>query len=102
MEPVELQTSRLTLRAPTAVDVQAITAACQDPEIPRWTTVPSPYDPRDAEDFVRLVAERWENGTQTVWTAYADGVLVASIGLHHISEHATGGDAELGYWVAAP
>ena len=102
MRPVTLRTERLVLRAPTSADVDAISEACQDPEIPRWTTVPSPYGRADAEDYVRLVSEWWENGSQTVWAAYADGKLVASIGLHHIVEHSTGGDAELGYWVAAP
>ena len=29
-------------------DVPAIVAACQDPEIPRWTSVPSPYTEADA------------------------------------------------------
>ncbi|MGN8025089.1 GNAT family N-acetyltransferase [Microbacterium sp. 22242] len=102
MEPVELRTRRLALRPPAFADVDAITAACQDPEIPRWTTVPSPYARADAEDYVRLVGQWWEDGSQTVWAAYADGVIVASIGLHHIVKHASGGDAELGYWVAAP
>ncbi|SDM31560.1 GNAT family N-acetyltransferase [Microbacterium azadirachtae] len=102
MEPVELRTPRLILHAPTSADVDAITTACQDPEIPRWTTVPSPYVRADAEDFVRLIGEWWEDGSETVWAAYADGELVASIGLHHIVDHPTGGDAELGYWVAAP
>lgn len=102
MEPAVLRTERLVLRPPTAADVEAITAACQDPEIPRWTTVPSPYARTDAEDYVRLVGEWWKDGSQTVWATYADGELVASIGLHHISPHPTGADAELGYWVAAP
>ena len=102
MEPVELHTARLVLRAPVDADVDAITEACQDPEIPRWTPIPSPYGRSDAEGYVRLVAQGWANGTEAVWVAHADGVLVASIGLHRITAHATGGDAELGYWVAAP
>ncbi|GAB6856926.1 GNAT family N-acetyltransferase [Microbacterium xylanilyticum] len=101
MEPVELRTSRLTLRAPASADVDAITAACQDPDIARWTTVPSPYSRADAEYYVRHAAEWWEDGSQTVWIAHAGAELVASIGLHHIVAHPTGGDAELGYWVAA-
>lgn len=102
MEPVALRTPRLLLQAPTSADVDAITAACQDPQILEWTTLPSPYARRDADDFVRHVAQGWGDGSQAVWTVYADGELVASIGLHHITEHPTGGEAELGYWVAAP
>lgn len=102
MEPVELRTPRLILRAPIAADVDAIAAACQDPEIPRWTPLPSPYRRTDAEHYVRVVADGWASCSEAVWVAHADGVLVASIGLHRITAHATGGDAELGYWVAAP
>lgn len=102
MEPVELRTPRLILRAPTSANVDAITEACQDPEIPRWTTVPSPYARTDAADFVRLIGDWWADGSQTVWAMYADELLVGAIGLHHITDHPTGGDAELGYWVAAP
>lgn len=101
MEKVTLETERLVLHAPTDDDVDAITAACQDPEIPRWTTVPSPYARQDAADFVRLIGEWWAEGSQTVWSIYADGELVGSIGLHHIAAHPSGGHAELGYWVAA-
>lgn len=77
MEPVVLRTDRLILRAPTAADVDAIYAACQDPEIPRWTTVPSPYTREHAEGFVELV------------------------GLHHITPHLAGGTAELDFWATA-
>lgn len=101
MEPVTLTTERLVLHVPDETDVDAITAACQDPEIPRWTTVPSPYGRADAEGYVRLIGEWWADGSQTIWCAYRDGALVASIGLHHITPHPTGGHAELGYWVTA-
>jgi len=32
--------------------VPAIAAACQDPEIPRWTAVPSPYTEADARQWL--------------------------------------------------
>ena len=101
MEPVILTTERLVLHAPTEADVDAIALACQDPEIPRWTTVPSPYTREDAEGYVRLIGEWWADGSQAIWCAYHDDELVASIGLHHITEHPAGGHAELGYWVTA-
>src|SRR5699024_791987 len=50
-----LHTPRLVLSAPTSEDVPAITAACQDAEIQRWTTIPSPYERRDAEGFIEIV-----------------------------------------------
>lgn len=101
MQPIELSTERLTLRAPGAADVDAITAACQDPEIPRWTTVPSPYTRQDAEGFVELVAQWWDDGSQAVWGIRHDDRLIGTIGLHHIVPHPVGGHAELGYWMSA-
>ncbi len=99
MESVVLTTERLVLRAPTEADIDAITDACQDPEIPRWTTVPSPYGREDAAEFVRMVAAQWDTGSEVVWGMYADGELVGMIGLHNMTEHFTGATAELGYWV---
>ncbi|MBS1904962.1 MAG: GNAT family N-acetyltransferase [Actinobacteria bacterium] len=102
MEPVTLRTPRLILRAPVPGDIDALTAACQDPEIPRWTTVPSPYTSEDAAQFVRLCEQSWEDGSQAAWTIIADDTLVGAIGLHRITPHPAGGDAEIGYWTAAP
>lgn len=100
MESVTLTTERLVLRAPTEADIDAITEACQDPEIARWTTVPSPYNREDAEHFVRLVAGSWADDSEAVWGIYADDELVGMIGLHGIAAHFSGTSAELGYWVA--
>jgi len=55
MVPVTLHTDRLVLSIPTEADIDAITAACQDPEVPRWTTVPSPYTRKNAVEFIELV-----------------------------------------------
>lgn len=101
MESVALTTERLVLRAPSEADIDAITDACQDPEIPRWTTVPSPYGRGDAEEFVRLVGASWAEGSEFVWGVYADEELVGMIGLHNRGAHFTGAHAELGYWVTA-
>jgi RimJ/RimL family protein N-acetyltransferase len=51
MEEVELCDDRLYLRPPRLGDAGQIYAACQDAEIQRWTTVPSPYSRADAEMF---------------------------------------------------
>lgn len=42
----------VTLRRWTAADVPAVHRLCQDPEIQRWTAVPVPYTPADAESLV--------------------------------------------------
>lgn len=101
MEKATLETARLVLSAPTDADIDAIAEACQDPEIPRWTTVPSPYSRQDAADFVRLVDEWWADGSQTVWAVRADGELAGMLGLHHITPHDAGGHAEIGFWMTA-
>lgn len=101
MELVTLHTDRLVLRAPTAADIDAIHAACQDPEIPRWTTVPSPYTREHAVDFVDLVAQWWADSSQTIWAVFHGEALVGVVGLHHITTHTAGGSAELGYWTVA-
>ena len=63
MLPV-LQDPHLTLRELRLADADAITAACQDPESQRWTTVPVPYQHDDAVAWVRRqaaekAAQRW-------------------------------------------
>jgi RimJ/RimL family protein N-acetyltransferase len=50
---VRLEDDLIVLRPFTEDDVPAITLACQDPEIPRWTSIPSPYTEEDARAFVR-------------------------------------------------
>jgi RimJ/RimL family protein N-acetyltransferase len=101
MQPVILRTERLVLSIPTEADVDAITFACQDPEVSRWTTVPSPYSRSDAEGFIGLVESWWADGVETVWAVRRDGALAGMIGLHRITPHPHGGEAEIGYWGSA-
>jgi RimJ/RimL family protein N-acetyltransferase len=105
VEPVELSDDRLLLRPPRAEDVPAIHRACQDPDIQQWTTVPSPYTPEDAEQFVHeMSAAAWASGVGASFVVVdrATGELLASIALMHISEREVpaGGRAEIGYWCA--
>ncbi|MBC7760469.1 MAG: hypothetical protein H7201_01440 [Candidatus Saccharibacteria bacterium] len=43
MDKIKLSTDRLILQAPTLADVNAITAAFQDPELQRRVPIPVPY-----------------------------------------------------------
>jgi RimJ/RimL family protein N-acetyltransferase len=89
----------ITLRALTGADVDALTAACQDPEIPRWTRVPVPY--RRADAFGWLAASELElaAGVSIGWLAVdPDDRLLASISVMGIDR--TAGRGEIGYWVA--
>ncbi len=92
-----LRTHRLELSMATVDDVDAIFEACQDPDIQRYTTVPSPYTRADAVDFVARASQWWESATEATWAIRADGVLTGVVGLHRLG----GGDAELGYWMSA-
>lgn len=83
----------IELRTLTIDDVEWITAACQDPEILRWTIVPRPYTPDHARSFVNDLA-----GEVMAWAisdpSSSRGLGV--IGVHHVIE----GTASIGYWIA--
>ncbi len=96
MEPVTLRTERLVLSAPTADDVDAIFAACQDELIQRYTTVPSPYERSHAAGFVDLVAGWWDAGSETTWAIRSGPELAGMVGLHRLGS----GTGEIGYWMA--
>lgn len=97
MEPFTLQDGDLTLSAPTVADVDRITELCQDPEIQRWTTVPSPYSRQDAVGFLEhMVVPGWQRERPT-WGIRHRERLVGMVGL-------AGGElasAEIGYWLGA-
>lgn len=89
----------VALRPPEKNDVDAITEACQDPEIPRWIRVPSPYTRAHAVDFVERAGRTWDQGTdaQFVVVDAESRVLLGAIGVHRF-----GGDddgPEVGYWL---
>jgi RimJ/RimL family protein N-acetyltransferase len=89
---VRLEEGDLALRPFVDADVPAIVAACQDPEIPRWTSVPSPYTEQDARSFLA--------GAPNVHSfAVVDAVgdeLLGSVGYQLLSDSR----ATFGYWVA--
>ncbi|WEG07962.1 GNAT family N-acetyltransferase [Microbacterium horticulturae] len=99
MQPVTLRTARLELALPTLDDAESITAAAADPEVPRWTTLPSPYSLDDARDFIARAAAWTDEGSQLNWAIRHEGAWVGMIGLAHLEQ---GGAAEIGYWMAAP
>jgi RimJ/RimL family protein N-acetyltransferase len=90
----------IALRLPALRDVDAITDACQDPDIPRFTRVPSPYGRSDAIAFVDRTARSWDDGTSAIFAiaTAADDRLVGSVGLVRIHEERA--VTEIGYWLA--
>jgi RimJ/RimL family protein N-acetyltransferase len=93
----------VALRRWTAADLPAIVEACQDPEIPRWTLVPSPYGESDARAYLERVADGWDadaRATFAVVDAADPGALLGAAGLYAIEWDLR--VADIGYWVAAP
>ena len=90
----------VALRAFRREDAPAIAAACTDPDIARWTTIPAEYTEADAHAYLGGQRERLEAG-ESIGLAIAEaesGKLTGAIGLTHFEwEDAR---AEIGYWVA--
>lgn len=82
-------------------DVPALVDACQDPEIPRWTVVPSPYREVDARAFVAGQTERLSRGEAAPFAIVeADReVFLGSIEITLLDRRS--GRGEIGYWIAA-
>ena len=87
------------LRPWRADDAAAVFAACQDPEIQRWTQVPVPYTAEDADGFVnRIAPATWDEGGALFAVEPAGGgPLIGSMGLFPPRD----GVAEAGYWTAS-
>lgn len=96
MEPVTLTTDRLLLRPVGPRDTDAVHAAAQDPDIQRWTTIPSPYLPEHARGFTeQLAPEGWANHS-----AFTFGVFLPDdslTGLLSLTMRSLG-TAEIGFW----
>ena len=95
--PPILSDGRLTLRPPTSADAPDIVLGCQDPEIIRWTTVPSPYGISDARTYLndRLTPTQWwRNPTWAI--TEADNRWGGTVDLRPDGE----GAAEIGYLIA--
>ena len=88
----------ITLRAKGRDDVDTLVAICQDPEISRWTRVPSPYTREDAEGWIAAAELDRQAGLGIDWLAVDEqGEVVASIAVQHIRPDE--GVGEIGYWV---
>jgi RimJ/RimL family protein N-acetyltransferase len=99
MEPLRLRVDELVLRPPCEADVPALVAACQDPEIVRFTRVPSPYTEEHARQYLDGAREGLERETHhalVVADAETDELLGTILLV--FQGHGTG---EIGYWTAA-
>ena len=98
----------------TPNDIDRVYQLCQDPEIQRWTTVPSPYTIEDARGYVTghtTIAWRdiddgtfsvEQEGAELVWAVWVPGDgptagLWGSLGLKRLGQ----GRLEIGWWLGA-
>jgi len=80
-------------------DVAAVTIACQDPEISRWTRVPDNYSEADARAFLLWRYDAMLAGTTAPFAiASADDTLLGSVSLIHLDWRNL--RTEVGYWLA--
>lgn len=80
-------------------DAAAVTAACQDPEIARWTRVPDNYSEADARAFLLYRYDALLAGTTAPFAIVSStDELLGSVSLLRLDwQHLRG---EVGYWLA--
>jgi RimJ/RimL family protein N-acetyltransferase len=81
-------------------DIDALVAACQDPEIGRWTAVPRPYRVTDARAYLLHRYDAIHTGSAAPFAIVEPngGGLFGSIALNEVDpEHRR---AQVGYWLA--
>jgi len=92
----------ITLRPSHEKDIQSIYEACQDPLIPKFTTVPANYTMAHAEFFIREKApQSFLNQSELLLIIEkgvgADARFVGPISFH--SFDVANESAEIGYWI---
>jgi len=89
----------VVLRPFSLADVDRVTLACQDADIQRFTTVPSPYRDADAREWISgHEAERGARTRLTMAITDGDDAVLGSIGF--VTFDWSNDAAEIGYWVA--
>lgn len=83
-------------------DVPALVVACADPEIARWTLVPSPYTKDDAVKWIASTRTERERGAAFHFLAVdsQDDRLLGAVGVE-IKRSGERRYGNAGYWVAA-
>jgi RimJ/RimL family protein N-acetyltransferase len=101
-ERTELTDGSLVLRPWRPEDVPRVARICSDPEISRWTRVPSPYTEEHARTWIEQTVRDWDSGQGEAAFAVTDasGEVVGAIGLRLLQEE-YGVRGSIGYWVAA-
>jgi RimJ/RimL family protein N-acetyltransferase len=95
-----LRDGDVVLRPYRDSDMAALIAALQDPEIPRWTDIPSPYGRAEARAFLdgRDLERRAGRALALAVVDAEDDSLIGGVGLTRFDSL---GRAEIGYWIDA-
>jgi RimJ/RimL family protein N-acetyltransferase len=99
--PVEgITDGSIRIRLRSDADIPALIAACQDPEVPRWTRVPDHYDETNAAEWSVRAARLQESG-EALPLAIADAEtdrFLGSIAVQEIDRDEA--RCDLGYFLA--
>ncbi len=90
----------ITLRPWEPSDVSFVYDACQDPEIQRWTNLPSPFTASDAIALLHLSSSLREEGKAALFaiTSTDQGELLGAVSVREVDHRRR--QALIGYWVA--
>src|SRR5436190_592271 len=103
--PIEFPFEGLTdgairLRLLAESDLDALVDAVQDPEVPRWTRIPSTYGEADAQRWLVEGASRRESGEglDTMIVDTETDALLGGVGMVRVDWQER--TSELGYWLS--
>lgn len=95
----EIETRRLTLRAPRHADAARVASLANDYDVAAMTTrMPHPYGPSDARQFIEQVEDQDRRRDNTFVIEHEHEGVVGAIGFHRSLED----PLELGYWIGRP
>jgi RimJ/RimL family protein N-acetyltransferase len=100
--PASLSDGVVLLRPFVRRDVPAITRNCSDPEVPRWTRIPSPYTEAHADLFIDRMEMEAARGSAVAFAVCAagEGEALGALTVLRIDWEYRRGD--LGYYLGAP
>jgi RimJ/RimL family protein N-acetyltransferase len=99
LEPIEIRVGNLVLRQPRPSDLDAVVAACQDPEMSRFIPfLPVPYGVDDARTWLEKVELAWAKSEERTFAIIdeAEGERFQGVVTVRLREGGT-----LGYWLAS-
>jgi RimJ/RimL family protein N-acetyltransferase len=87
------------LRPVSTEDHADVYSACQDAEIQRWTSAPSPYSVDDASSFIEIAKQAWRDNSAATFSILDQGSseFLGTVDVRLFDDAV----AEVGYWVKA-